>query len=206
MYGGVWNKVHSLYCYDPYQAFCLEVFDMKRRMKQFCFTALGCAVILSAGSALAQDSTNVSSFLQDVIAEGNLKLEEARASSDVAQMDCLNAILIQAKGFLNVAQTSEMNLMDAQQRNDEAGIAHNQKLLSLAYSKGQELSLSMKQCATGLLTNDGETSLKSSYQCKYEPCKNDPDFEADTREGNTAYEQALIDQIIQSTISASPYL
>ena len=180
---------------------------MTRFMKQLGLM-MGCAALVCvAGSAFAQtDNTNVSSSLQDVIAEGNNQLEEARSSSDVAQMDCINTLLIQAKGFLNVAQSSEMNLMDAQQRNDEASIAHNEKLLSLAYTKGQELSLSMKQCATGIINNDGETSLKSSYTCKYEPCLNDPDFEASTREGNTASEQAFIEQLELSTISASPYL
>ena len=180
---------------------------MTRLMKQLSCMAACAAIVCLAGAAFAQtNSTNVSAYLQDVINEGNNQLEDARASSDVAQMDCLNTILIQAKGFLNVAQSSEMNLMDAQQRNDEASIAHNQKLLNLAYSKGQELSLSMKQCATGIINNDGETSLKSSYTCKYEPCLNDPDFQSSTREGNTAAEQAFIEQLELSTISASPYL
>lgn len=180
---------------------------MTRIMKQLNIVAACAAIVCLASSAFAQaENTNVSSYLQDVINEGNNQLEEARSSSDVAQMDCLNTLLIQAKGYLNVAQSSEMNLMDAQQRNDEASIAHNQKLLNLAYSKGQELSLSMKQCTTGIINNDGETSLRSSYTCTYEPCLNDPDFEASTREGNTAAEQAFIEQLELSTLSASPYL
>ena len=185
----------------------MEEHEMKQFMRQFWRVCLCSAFCMGSSTVFAQNTdANVSSFLQEVITEGNLKLEDARSASDVAQMDCLNAILIQAKGYLNVAQTSEMNLMDAQQRNDESSVAHNQKLLNLAYSKGQELSLSMNQCSTGIINNAGETSLKSSYACKYEPCETDPDFDVTTREGNNAFEQDIIEQIVNSTLVASPYL
>jgi len=172
-------------------------------MRQFNAFMIKAACFLSIGSwavaASAQDDNSVVSYIESVISGGNEKLEQARQSSDVSKADCINVNLINAKGYLNIAQSSTINLQNAQARNDSEGISHYQKLLDLAQSKTGEIETQIRQCSEGVVTYSGETTLKANYECEYPPCITDDISDPKT-------ELSKIQDNIEDAPAASPYL
>ncbi len=178
---------------------------MRCQMRQFSAFIIKAACLISivgwAAAAMAQESESgsVVSYIESVISEGNQKLDKARQSSDVSKADCINVNLINAKGYLNIAQSSTINLQNAQSRSDADGVSHYQKLLDLAQTKTSEIETQIKQCDEGIVTYSGETTLKATYQCEYPPCLTDD-------VSDTTTELSKIQNEIEDAPAASPYL
>ena len=162
--------------------------------------AFGQESVSKSGQAMLDEASVAVEHVESVIAEGQFMLNEAQAGLDVSQMDCLNAQLINARGFLNVAQNGEANLRDAVSRDDTAAQQHHLKLIQLAVSKTDAISSKMKECSTGILDNiSGETRQDTQRVCSIEPCLG----------GEEYYEPSLkteITLIYDSVVDASPYL
>lgn len=157
----------------------------------------------SNAEALQLARTEVSQ-IQNVIAKGQDMLVEAQGESNVTRMDCLNSLLVIARGFLNVAQNAQTNLEDAIERNDKDAIAHHSKLLSLANSKTEALASRMSQCTAGVVNVSNETQSTTTRKCEIEPCLG----------GEEVYDSSQIDKssltgadsIGNDIVDASPYL
>ena len=131
-----------------------------------------CASAQNADSQPSQKSDAGASVakIEQIINDGQDMLASARSESNVSQIDCINAQLIIARGFLNVAQNASTNLDEALSRNDQAAAAHHQKLLSLAVTKADAVDVQIKQCRTGVISESGETNSTTTRECKIEPC------------------------------------
>lgn len=143
-------------------------------------------------------------YITGVISSGNALIDKARKEQDVTMMNCVNAQLINAKGFLNVAQSSTNNIADAKNRGDSATVEHNERLVTLAVSKVREIDMKMKQCASGVVKFTGDTTLQSTRSCKFEPCETDNALIPSSNEGNDLYEQQLINASLPNV--ASPFI
>ena len=162
-----------------------------------CVLVLACLGIMGVPSAFAQNAEEVASAqlaedmssgemlnaategvgkVEQVIAKGQTMLEEARKDSDVMRMDCLNAQLVNARGFYNVVQNGESNLRDAVSRNDKAAQAHHYRLVQLAVSKTETISARMSECSTGNVGNITGTHSETTRYCKVEPCLGGEDY------------------------------
>ena len=115
-------------------------------------------------------ATNGVGKVEQVISKGQTMLEEARKESDVMRMDCLNAQLVNARGFYNVVQNGESNLRDAVNRNDKAAQEHHYRLVQLAVSKTETISARMSECSNGKVGNITGTHSETTRYCKIEPC------------------------------------
>ncbi|MBR4986813.1 MAG: hypothetical protein IKY83_13860 [Proteobacteria bacterium] len=142
--------------------------------KAFALVAL--AALLVSSSALGQDSGMLEeasrgvSEIEGVISTGLSKLEEARAEQDVPRVDCLNSLLVNARGFLSVAQSGESNLRDAINRNDVEAQNHHAKLVQLAVSKSRNIEAKMSECSREMVAVSGSTVLETKRTCMVEPC------------------------------------
>ena len=152
------------------------------------------------GQSMMDEASEAVSHVESVISEGQDMLREAQADSDISRMDCLNAQLINARGFLNVVQNGEANLRDAVSRNDTAAQQHHYKLVQLAVSKTDTISAKMSECVTGVLGDlSGETRQDTQRVCSIEPCLG----------GEEYFEPALKTEVSlmkDSVVDASPYL
>lgn len=139
--------------------------------------------------------------VETVIAEAQIKLTEAREASDVAQMDCINAQLVNARGFLNVVQNGESNLKDAVSRNDQAAQQHHFKLVQLAVSKVEAIEIKISECVSGIIGLSSETSMETTRVCKVEPCLGDESYY------DPGHAESLTPgSVTDSPVDASPYL
>ena len=139
--------------------------------------------------------------VETVISEAQDKLSAAREASDVAQMDCINAQLVNARGFLNVVQNGESNLKDAVSRNDQAAQQHHFKLVQLAVSKVDSIDAKISECISGIIGLSSETSMQTTRTCKVEPCIGD-----ETYYDPGHAESLLTGSVSDSPVDASPYL
>lgn len=156
-------------------------------------------VVKNSQSMLNEASSGVA-HVEEVIADGQNMLSQAKEEADVARMDCLNVQLINAKGYYNVVQNSEANLRDAVSRGDSAAQQHHYKLVQLAVSKIDNIAVKMTECTTGVLGSlSGESRQDTQRTCTIEPCLG----------GESYYDPSLkseIQYMEQSSIDASPYL
>ena len=152
------------------------------------------------GQMMMDEASAAVEHVESVIAEGQHMLQQAQAESDVARMDCLNAQLINARGFLNVVQNGEANLRDAVSRDDTAAQQHHYKLVQLAVSKTDTIAAKMNECTTGVMGNiSGETRQDATRECNVEPCLG----------GEEYYEPSLEAEIAlmnEAVADASPYM
>ena len=169
---------------------------------------LALTVLVSATTVWADDAVeqanNTITEINEIITNGNELLSNAQQTSDVMMMDCINAQLINARGFLNIAQSSRDNLKDAQSRQDDAAIQHNQKIITLAASKAREIEIRMNQCSSGNMHSTGDTALVSNRTCAVQPCLTDHALDPSTNMGLTQEEQTQAKSYIPDI--ASPYL
>ena len=143
--------------------------------KTFAIAAV--SALLMSSYAYGQDSNSMLveasegvSVIEGVISTGQSKLEEARAEQDVPRVDCINSLLVNARGFLSVAQSGEANLRDAVSRNDVEAQNHHAKLVQLAVSKSRNIEAKMSECSREMVAVSGTTSLETKRECKVEPC------------------------------------
>ena len=181
--------------------FFREVPKMRLLQGMVITTSLLFSAGIGATEALSQEAPSspeeTVSYIENVISTGTTSLEKARQASDVSKADCINVHLINAKGYLNIAQANAVNIQDAQSRNDAESVAHYQKLLDLAGSKTMEIDALIKQCSEGVIQYSGDTTLKTTYTCEYPPCVKD-DTTPDT-------EISKIEDSATSSPAASPY-
>ena len=156
---------------------------------------------MSSGEMLDAAKTGVGK-VEQVIVKGQTMLEEARKDSDVMRMDCLNAQLVNARGFYNVVQNGESNLRDAVSRNDRAAQAHHYRLVQLAVSKTETISARMSECSTGNVGNITGTHSETTRYCKIEPCLGGENYYDPERP--TDDEQKRLDD--PYLMDASPYM
>jgi len=153
----------------------------------------------NSGEMLKSASDGVT-HVESVISSGQEMLADAKLEADVTRMDCLNAQLINAKGYYNVVQNGEANLRDAVSRNDEAAQQHHYKLVQLAVSKIDNIAARMQECTSGLFGNiTGETRQETHRKCAIEPCLG----------GEEYYDPSIANELQymeQSAVDASPYL
>lgn len=186
-------------------------------MKRLLFPVIILSV-LSASSAFAQAPVNANALsgssmlsaaskaverVEAVISDAQQRLNDARAVADVAQMDCINAQLVNAKGFLNVVQNGESNLRDAVARNDETAQQHHYKLVQLAVSKVETIQTRIAECTSGVIGLSGETVMETTRVCKVEPCVGGEEYydpgHSESHAGGSQVET-------NSLVDASPYL
>lgn len=183
--------------------------DMKKRVLLSviaCLTMIPCAMAQEVDSVMDSKMMLTSAEqavtrVETVIAEAQTKLSEAREASDVAQMDCINAQLVNARGFLNVVQNGESNLKDAVSRNDQAAQHHHFKLVQLALSKVEAIENRISECISGIIGLSSETSMETTRTCKVEPCLGD-----ETYYDPGHAESLLSGSVTDSPVDASPYL
>ena len=142
------------------------------------------------------------SKVEQVIEKGQTMLEEARKESDVMRMDCLNAQLVNAKGFYNVVQNGESNLQDAVARNDKDAQTHHYRLVQLAVTKTESISARMAECSTGSVGNITGTHSETTRYCKIEPCLGGESY-YDPERPTDDEQNRLVDPFIAD---ASPYM
>lgn len=153
-----------------------------------------------SGQTMLDEAGRAVTHVEGVISQGQEMLKQAQADSDVARMDCLNAQLINAKGFLNVVQNGEANLRDAVARDDTAAQQHHYKLVQLAVSKSDALSARMAECSTGVVGSiSGETRQETKRECTIEPCLS----------GEEYYQPSIENEVsimAESSVDSSPYM
>lgn len=186
-------------------------FNMEGHMKKIIVIFIGAMLLSSGVSAEEISHASTQSMLdearegvahvENVIATGQAMLSQAQADADVPRMDCLNAQLVNAKGFLNVVQNGEANLRDAIARNDVASQQHHYKLVQLAVSRSNDIESRMTECTTDVqATFTGETKVEVIRSCDIEPCLDAEEYYAPSINA--------VDVIIEisQTVDASPYL
>ena len=148
--------------------------------------------------------------LEEIIAQGQEMLSKAQKEEDVTKIDCLNTLLVNAQGFLSVAQNSESNLKDAITRNDKEGQQHHYKLIQLGVSKGNDISIRMMECSSGVVGVSGTTVQETVRVCKIEPCLGGEEFYDPSHSGVLGSNGINSDEIeisgIEIDVDASPYL
>ena len=148
--------------------------------------------------------------LEEVIADGREQLSQAQAEQDVARIDCLNSLLVNAQGFLTVVQNGESNLKDAVARNDKDAQQHHYKLVQLGVSKGNDIAIRMLECSTGVVGISGTTVSESMRVCKIEPCLEGEQFYDPSHSGilgsNGQNSDEIEDSGVEIDTDASPYL
>ncbi|MBQ1926782.1 MAG: hypothetical protein II767_07730 [Proteobacteria bacterium] len=182
--------------------------------KTFAIAAV--SALLVSSSAYGQDSKGMLeeasqgvSAIEEVISNGQSKLEEARAEQDVPRVDCINSLLVNARGFLSVAQSGEANLRDAVNRNDIEAQNHHAKLVQLAVSKSRNIEAKMSECSREMVAVSGTTTLETKRECKVEPCLGgeeyyDPDLSRTLGTIHAKAEPAIeVDDMVSP--DASPY-
>ena len=142
------------------------------------------------------------SKVEQVISNGQTMLEQARQESDVMRMDCLNAQLVNARGFYNVVQNGEANLRDAVSRNDRAAQEHHYRLVQLAVTKTETIAARMAECSTGKVGNITGTHSETTRYCQVEPCLDGEQYYDLERPGNEEL-RYLTDPFV---MDASPYM
>jgi hypothetical protein len=155
----------------------------------------------SSNQNMLDEARESVAHVENVIAAGQAMLSQAQADADVPRMDCLNAQLVNAKGFLNVVQNGEANLRDAIARNDVASQQHHFKLVQLAVSRSNDIETRMTECTSDVqATFTGETKLEVTRSCDIEPCIDAEEY----------YSPSInaVDVIVEisQTVDASPYL
>ena len=143
--------------------------------KTFAIAALSTLLVSSLayaqdGKGMLEEASQGVSEIEGVISTGQAKLEEARAEQDVPRVDCINSLLVNARGFLSVAQSGEANLRDAVNRNDLEAQNHHAKLVQLAVSKSRSIEAKMSECSREMVAVSGTTTLETKRECKVEPC------------------------------------
>ena len=155
------------------------------------------------GNSMLASASQAVERVEAIISDAQQKLNDARAVADVAQMDCINAQLVNAKGFLNVVQNGESNLKDAVARNDETAQQHHYKLVRLAVSKVETIQTRIAECTSGVVGLSGETIMETTRVCKVEPCVGGEEYfdpgHAESHAGGSSVET-------DSPVDASPYL
>ncbi|MBQ9396284.1 MAG: hypothetical protein IJU23_12335 [Proteobacteria bacterium] len=124
---------------------------------------------LDSAAMLSEASEGVV-HVQGIVQDAQEAFEEARNDNDVTRMDCINALLVNARGFLSVVKNGESNLQDAVSRNDSESMQHHYKLVQLGVSKGNEVSARLSECSSGAIGVYGTTVLKTTRECAIEPC------------------------------------
>jgi len=162
------------------------------------FISAGIGATLSSAQDAVKSPEETVSYIEGVISSGTASLEQARQASDVSKADCINVHLINAKGYLNIAQANAVNIQDANARNDSESVSHYQKLMVLAEGKTKEIDSLIKQCSEGVIQYSGETTLQTTYSCEYPPCVTD-----DT---TPQTEISKIEESATDAPAASPYL
>ena len=148
--------------------------------------------------------------LEEIIAQGQEQLAEAHQDQDVPRIDCLNSLLVNARGFLSVVQNGEANLKDAVARNDKDAQQHHYKLVQLGVSKGNDISIRMMECSTGVVGVSGTTIQETVRVCQIEPCLAGEQFYDPSKSGllgdNGSGSDEIEDSGVEIDVDASPYL
>ena len=148
--------------------------------------------------------------LEEIIAQGQEMLTKAHAEQDVTQIDCLNSLLVNAQGFLSVVQNGESNLKDAVSRHDKDAQQHHYKLVQLGVSKGNDISIRMMECSTGVVGVSGTTVQETVRVCKIEPCLAGESYYDPSHSGILGSSGSNSDEIelsgVEIDVDASPYL
>jgi len=135
--------------------------------------------------------------ITSIIDRGGSLLDEAREASDIARMDCINTLLVNAKGFLSIAQNGSTNLRDALSRNDQPAQTHHYKLIQLAVDRSNNIEASMLQCGASVVEVSGETRLETTRTCKIEPCL--------SGESDDSLTKPPANTILDPIVDASPF-
>lgn len=126
--------------------------------------------VVQDGATMLREAGEGVVRVQGIVQDAQEALEEARSDNDVSRMDCINALLVNARGFLSVVKTGEGNLRDAVERDDSESMQHHYKLVQLGVSKGNEVAARLNECSSGAIGVYGTTVTKSTRVCAVEPC------------------------------------
>jgi hypothetical protein len=85
--------------------------------------------------------------------------DQARAKRDVIKLNCVSDKLVQLKGHLKLANTSNVNLQTAVSRGDEAARRHELTRMTIIYQKGVVLGTEAENCVGEDASYVGETRV-----------------------------------------------
>lgn len=189
---------------------------MKKVLAGTILTALLVSTsVYAQDNGMLEEAARGVSEIEGVINTGMSKLNEARAEQDVPRVDCINSLLVNARGFLSVAQSGEANLRDAVNRNDVEAQNHHAKLVQLAVSKSRNIEAKMSECSREMVAVSGTTVLETKRECKVEPCLGGEEYYDSEFSRNLGTIQAKAEEVLDSPIiedaevvkkeDASPY-
>ena len=84
--------------------------------------------------------------MRSVLSEVLGRLEEARATTDVVKLNCVNEKLTQVKGLLRISEQSDVALQEAVAKKDTTAAEHEYSKVSIAKNKVEQLRTESEQC------------------------------------------------------------
>ena len=100
------------------------------------------------------------SKMQDIMKRVVQLQEVARKQKDIIKLNCVNDKLVQIKGNMNVAETSNTAMHEAIARNDDGQRQHEFTRVGLVFQKIQVLGTEAENCIGEDLTYVGQTEVK----------------------------------------------
>jgi hypothetical protein len=100
------------------------------------------------------------SKMKATLAHMNKLAEQARKDKDIIKLNCVNDKLIQAKGNLNLAESSRDGLKAAAARSDDGSRNHEFAKLTITYQKVTVLGQEAEQCIGEEISYVGATKVE----------------------------------------------